>query len=81
MGKTSRGVIFKEEIDIDEIMGLYEVYREDSDMMLQIVIFALNRYPEEVGKGLGITEQYRERLENAAMKMLSPEIPDRKNLN
>ena len=81
MGKITRGVIFSEEIDIEEIMTLYSMYREDSDMMLQIVLFALNRYPREIEKGLGITEQYRERLEHVAVKMLAPEIPESKNLN
>ncbi len=62
-------------------MTLYSMYREDSDMMLQIVLFALNRYPSEIENGLGITEQYRERLETVAMKMFAPDLPDRDNLN
>jgi len=49
--------------------------------MLQIVLFALNRYPSEIENGLGITEQYRERLETVAMKMFAPDLPDRDNLN
>jgi len=57
------------------------MYREDSDMMLQIVLFALNRYPSEIEEGLGITKQYRERLEQVAMKMFAPEIPETEHLN
>tara|TARA_R100001143_G_C3237300_1_gene77472 strand:+ start:220 stop:438 length:219 start_codon:yes stop_codon:yes gene_type:complete len=70
-----------EDIEIEEIMTLYSMYREDSDMMLQIVLFALNRYPSEIEEGLGITKQYRERLEQVAMKMFAPEIPETEHLN
>tara|TARA_R110000744_G_scaffold194280_1_gene313143 strand:+ start:1533 stop:1751 length:219 start_codon:yes stop_codon:yes gene_type:complete len=70
-----------EEIDVDEILGLYSMYREDSDTMLRIVLFTLQEYPSEIQQELGITSQYRERLQHVAMKMYTPEMPGTEKLN
>jgi len=80
LGKITRGFIL-EEVDIDEVLVLYKMYRQDSDMLLQIAIWALNAHPDEIEKGLGITPQYRERLEAVVVKMFAPEKPDVRDLN
>ena len=70
-----------EELDVEEIINLYKVYQKDSDMLLQVAIWALANHPYSIEKELGISTQYRKRLEAIVVKMYVPEMPEGKYLN
>jgi len=70
-----------EELDVEEIINLYKVYQKDSDMLLQVAIWALANHPHSIEKELGISTQYRKRLEAIVVKMYVPEMPEGKYLN
>tara|TARA_R100000750_G_C2333999_1_gene91331 strand:+ start:41 stop:283 length:243 start_codon:yes stop_codon:yes gene_type:complete len=78
--KATRGFIL-EELDVEEIINLYKVYQKDSDMLLQVAIWALANHPHSIEKELGISTQYRKRLEAIVVKMYVPEMPEGKYLN
>ena len=80
MVKATRGFIL-EELDVEEIINLYKVYQKDSDMLLQVAIWALANHPHSIEKELGISTQYRKRLEAIVVKMYVPEMPEGKYLN
>ena len=70
-----------EELDVEEILKMYKVYQKDSDMLLQIAIWALANHPRSIEKELGISTQYRKRLEAIVVKMYVPEMPEGQFLN
>ena len=70
-----------EELDVEEILKMYKVYQKDSDMLLQIAIWALANHPRSIEKELGISTQYRKRLEYIVIKMYAPEMPESRYLN
>ena len=70
-----------EELDVEEIINLYKVYQKDSDTLLQVAIWALANHPHSIEKELGISTQYRKRLEAIVVKMYVPEMPEGKYLN
>ena len=70
-----------EELDIEDILDMYKVYQKDSDMLLQVAIWALANHPHSIEKELGISTQYRKRLEAIVVKMYVPEIPESRYLN
>jgi len=78
--KATRGFIL-EELDVEEIINLYKVYQKDSDTLLQVAIWALANHPHSIEKELGISTQYRKRLEAIVVKMYVPEMPEGKYLN
>ena len=80
MVKATRGFIL-EELDVEEIINLYKVYQKDSDTLLQVAIWALANHPHSIEKELGISTQYRKRLEAIVVKMYVPEMPEGKYLN
>ena len=50
-------------------------------MLLQVAIWALANHPHSIEKELGISTQYRKRLEAIVVKMYVPEMPEGKYLN
>ena len=70
-----------EELDIEDILDVYKVYQKDSDMLLQVAIRALANHPHSIEKELGISTQYRTRLEAIVVKMYVPEMPEGQFLN
>tara|TARA_Y100001951_G_C11269241_1_gene257623 strand:+ start:29 stop:271 length:243 start_codon:yes stop_codon:yes gene_type:complete len=78
--KTARGFIL-EELDIEDILNMYKVYQKDSDMLLQVAIWALANHPHSIEKELGISTQYRKRLEQVVVKIFVPEMPEKEYLN
>ena len=73
MGKITRGFIL-EEVDIDAI-------EEFTVELLQVAIWALANHPHSIEKELGISTQYRKRLEAIVVKMYVPEMPEGQFLN
>ena len=70
-----------EELDIEDILDMYKVYQKDSDMLLQVAIWALANHPHSIEKELGISTQYRKRLEAIVVKMYVPDMPEGQFLN
>ena len=70
-----------EELDIEDILKMYKVYQKDSDVLLQVAIWALANHPHSIEKELGISTQYRKRLEVIVAKLYLPEIPESEYLN
>ena len=80
MVKTTRGFIL-EELDTEGILGLYKIYQQDTDMLLQIAIWALANHAPSIEEELNVSTEHRKRLEHVVVKMFVPEMPEKEYLN
>lgn len=70
-----------EELDTEGILGLYKIYQQDTDMLLQIAIWALANHALSIEEELNVSTEHRKRLEHVVVKMFVPEMPEKEYLN
>ena len=70
-----------EELDTEGILRLYKIYQHDTDMLLQIAIWALTNHAPSIEKELNVSTEHRKRLEHVVVKMFVPEMPEKEYLN
>ena len=80
MVKAARGFIL-EELDTEGILGLYKIYQQDTDMLLQIAIWALANHALSIEEELNVSTEHRKRLEHIVVKIYAPEMPEKEYLN